>query len=472
MDVNLERAWLLIQTSSYSQAEEELRRQLAADPNNCLAHLLLCQCFIEQKRYIEAIRESDLLICIAPHYAHAYYSKAFVTYNFYLTNPKKVSKKVLLNKAEKAARKAIRFSPDMADYWMLLAAILFEEGYCCKSIISRDIREIFKKEKVYRLYWLDALQAIEESLLIEPDSIESIHLKALIFNKLDRKEQAKITLFRQTLKLSLFEKQQHPATHIYLGWLLLDENNHKQALEHFIFAFKLSQEPEKARLGIVESLKRKYFIYRLLSPTTKIGKSIWLFSIGLFSVVGIARLFDFSRIFFPNWLLSSLVSYILFVSVLPLTFNSVLKFKKYENKFLSTTELVIAHFLAGVILVILATITVLNIYPLGNRGIPLFLTLVSSSLFIPLAVMQAYSFGKPKRMMTKYTLILSIFALVGLILFTKVKCMSGALGLVATLMSILYCSISTVGSFLSYHVATNLLDRPNSLFKKYQQTNQ
>jgi tetratricopeptide (TPR) repeat protein len=471
MDLNLERAWLLIQTCSYSQAEEELRRQLAIEPNNCLAHLLLCQCFIEQKRYIEAIKESDLLICIAPHYAHAYYSKAFVTYNFYLTNPKKVSKKLLLNKAEKAAKKAIRFSPEMADYWTLLAAILFEEGYCCKSIISRDIREVFKKEKVYHLYWLDALNAIEQSLQIEPESLESVHLKALIFNKLNRKEEAKITLFRQTLKLSLFDKQQHPATHIYLGWLLLDENNHKQALEHFILAFKLTQEPEKARLGIIESLKRKYFIYRLLSPTTKIGKKIGLFSIGLFSVVGIARLFNLSKTFVPNWLLSSLVGYILFISVFPLTFNAVLRWKKYENKFLSTSELVIAHFLAGVILVILATLTVLNVYPLGNRGIPLFLTLVSSSLFIPLAVMQAYSFGKTKKIMTKYTLVLSTFALVGLILFTKLKYMSGVIGLVATLSSILYCSISTVGSFLSYHVAINLLDRPHPILKKYQKTN-
>jgi hypothetical protein len=254
--------------------------------------------------------------------------------------------------------------------------------------------------------------------------------------------------------------------------LLLDENNHKQALEHFILAFKLAQEPEKARLGIIESLKRKYLIYRLLSPTTKIGKKIGLFSIGLFSVVGIARLFNFSKIFFPNWLLSSLGSYILFISVFPLTFNAVLKFKKYENKFLSSSELVTAHFLSAVILVIIAAITVLNIYPLGNRGIPLFLTLVSSSLFIPLAVMQAYSFGKPRRMMTKYTLVLSTFALVGLVLFTKLKYMSGVMGVVATLSSILYCSISTVGSFLSYHVATNLLDRTSPILNKYQNSNQ
>jgi tetratricopeptide (TPR) repeat protein len=466
MNVNLERAWLLIQASLYSQAEEELRLKLAVEPTNCLAHLLLCQCLIEQNKYQEAIKASDFLICIAPDYAHAYYSKGFISYNYYLKHPRKKSERLLLNKAERAVKKAIKLSPQIADYWTLLAAILFEEGYAARSLVSRDVREILAGEKIYYLYWTEALEAIEQALKLEPDSIECIHLQALILNKLNRKEQAKLTLFRQTLKLSLFERQQHPGTHVYLGWFLLDENNHKQALEHFIFAFKLSKEPEKARLGIIEALKRQHFIYRLLSPTTKTGRKFWFGSIGIFCLLTIASLFKFTQALVPSWLLSMVIGYVILISVFPLLFNSVLKLKKYEQKFLSTTELIISHFLAGVVVVIFCIMSAIEIYPSGNRTIPLILTLVSSSLLIPLAVMQAYSFGKQKRRMTKYTLCMSIFAMLGLTLFTNLPYMSGSVAMVAAFLSCLYCSISTVGSFLSYHVATNLTNNISDLWNK------
>ncbi len=467
MDFNLERAWLLIQISMYSQAEEELRLKLAIDPHNCLAHLLLCQCSIEQDKYQEAIREAELLICLAPGYAHAFYAKAFVIYNFYLKKPSKISPKILLEKSEKAARKAVQLNPASVDYWTLLAVILFEKGHEMGAIMSRPVRELIRGEKSDRACWLESLDALEQALYLEPESIECIHLKALILNKLDRKEQAKLTLFKQTLSLSLFERQQHPGTHTYLGWFLLDENNHKQALEHFIFAFKLASEPEKARLGIVEALKRKYLFYRLLSPTVKMGRKIWFFAIGLFFVGAIANVFDRGKFLFSNWSLSLLLGYILFILALPLLFNLILKLKNYERKFLSTHELVISHFLAGIIFVILTTITMVNIYPSEVRSASLFLTLVSSSLLIPFSVTRAYCFGQQKSRLLKYTLILSIFAAIGLTLFANLQYIPGVIGIVATLICFICCGFSTVGSFLSYHVATNLIDR---LFKREQTT--
>ncbi len=56
----------------------------------------------------------------------------------------------------------------------------------------------------------------------------------------------------------------NPNTHANLGWALLHKGEHEKAMIHFREALRLDPELQWAQQGIVEALKARHFIYRVM----------------------------------------------------------------------------------------------------------------------------------------------------------------------------------------------------------------
>ena len=77
--------------------------------------------------------------------------------------------------------------------------------------------------------------------------------------QLGRKDEA-----AATLGSALADDPENALTHANQGWALLHRGDHARALEHFREALRIDPELEWARAGIVEALKARHLIYRLM----------------------------------------------------------------------------------------------------------------------------------------------------------------------------------------------------------------
>ena len=141
-----------------------------------------------------------------------------------------------LKEAEASAQEAIRQDPDDADYLGLLASI-----------------------ELGRRRWAAALEAADRGLALDPEHAQCTNLRAMALVQLGRKDEAE-----QTLGSALANDPENALTHANQGWALLHRGDHQKALEHFREALRIDPELDWARAGIVEALKARHLIYRLM----------------------------------------------------------------------------------------------------------------------------------------------------------------------------------------------------------------
>ena len=110
-----------------------------------------------------------------------------------------------------------------------------------------------------RRRWAEALAAADRGLALDPENATCMNLRAMALVQLGRKEEAAIALGS-----ALADDPENAVTHANQGWALLHRGDHLKALEHFREALRLDPDLEWARAGIVEALKARYLIYRLM----------------------------------------------------------------------------------------------------------------------------------------------------------------------------------------------------------------
>ncbi len=225
MTAHLQRALLLIEKSRFELAERELRRVLATDPNDPVAHCLLAICFGCRQQFKAAIEEATKAVALAPDVSFPHYVLAGL-----------LADSNRLREAESAIREAIRLDPTDPDCYNRLARIHFERGR-----------------------WEQALHAAQQGLQFDPEHVGCANLRAMSLVKLGAKDQA-----GAALEATLARNPESALTHTNLGWQNLEVGNHRKALEHFREALRIDPQFEPARHGIIESLKARYFIYRLM----------------------------------------------------------------------------------------------------------------------------------------------------------------------------------------------------------------
>lgn len=225
MNGSYERALLLHHQRRYADAEREFKQVLVADPHNADAHAMLALCLVEQKRLPEATAEADAAVGLAPHVAFGHYARARV-----------MSERQRFDEAEIAVGEALRLNSFEPDYYSMLAGI-----------------------RMSRRRWADALEAAESGLSIDPQHAGCVNLRAIALVQLGRKAEA-----AQTIDAALSRDPHNAVTHANQGWALLHQGQHRQALEHFREALRINPELDWARAGMVEALKARHLIYRLM----------------------------------------------------------------------------------------------------------------------------------------------------------------------------------------------------------------
>lgn len=307
MSNHVDRARLLMAQSRMSLAEDELRQALMQNHGDGEAHALLAVCLVDRDDYETATYEAQQAIVSEPDQAFGYRALSHVM--FQRNRPKE---------AYEAIVEAIRIEPWHASNFGQLAAIELE-----------------------RSRWQDALDASEQGLQCDPEDVECNNLRAIALVKLGRREEA-----GATIDAALANEPDNAVTHANLGWTMLHSRQPKKAAEHFREALRLDPNSEWARVGVIEAMKARNFIYRWmlafflwmnrLPPKLQVALVLGMvFSNSILNAIcgAIPALAPFQ--------LHLLLVYLLFVWmtwVAPTLFNMVLYFSKFGRMVLRPIE--------------------------------------------------------------------------------------------------------------------------------------
>ncbi|GAB3580663.1 tetratricopeptide repeat protein [Hymenobacter daeguensis] len=219
----LPRVQLLLSQQRHAHAAQELRRQLTHDPHDAVAHALLAVCLLEQEQLVEAQSEAELAIHLAPEYDFAFYALALIEHRQH--RPKE---------ALAAINEALALDPNDADYYHLLGQLRLQSGQ-----------------------WQAALQAAQTGLGLDAEHAGLHGLQARALARQGRSDEA-----GSAARSALSYAASSSSTQAQAGWVALETNRPKEALEHFKEALRLDPESEFAREGLVEALKARYWVYR------------------------------------------------------------------------------------------------------------------------------------------------------------------------------------------------------------------
>ncbi len=330
MSANLERGRLLLIQRRYDLAEKCLRQAVAEDPDWPLAHGLLSVALQGLDRDAEGLFEAQKAVHLAPDEAWCHYVLAGSLHSL-----------DRLPEAEEAIRQAIGLNPNDADYHARLAMLLYNQ--------SR---------------WAEALEASEAGLRQDPQNADCLNFRGMSLTKLGRREEA-----RAAVQGALALDPENAWSHAVQGWTSLESSQPKQALEHFREALRIDPDQEYARHGMVEALKARHLVYRLmlrwfLGMARLSGKAQWAVVIGLF--VGFNLLGTLSRDYpaLAPFVTPLLVVYVLFCVLtwiaVPL-FNLLLRLNRFGRYALSREQIVASNWFGGmlagaVVLVLLALV--------------------------------------------------------------------------------------------------------------------
>ena len=251
LNPHVEKALALVNVSRYDLAEQELRAALAQDPHDARAHAVLALVLSQRDQGGQALEEADLAVGLGPDRAFCHYARAAV-----LRDARK------LPEAVRSVEEAIRLEPEDADYHGQLAAIRLDQER-----------------------WADALAAAEHGLGLDPEHETCLGCRAVALASLGRTAEAEVAS-GQALAASPASAE----THATRGWTMLQAGRYAEALESFREALRLNPSLERARAGIVEALKARNPLYRVvlryLMWMHRLGqRGQWIFIIGL--VVGV-----------------------------------------------------------------------------------------------------------------------------------------------------------------------------------------
>ena len=203
-------------------AEEELRKSIAQEPNDFVAHAYLALALSHQKRVKEGLQEADRSIALAPQHAYPHFVKSTI-----------FGRNAKLKEALASIGEAIRLNPNEADYFQYLSEIHFA---------SKD--------------WTKALAAAEKGLSLDPEDVDCQNARAQALIKLNRREEAS-----QTLSKALSASPDKAETHAQKGFLLLEGGKYDEAAKAFEESLRLQPLGKKARLGLARALKARYPFY-------------------------------------------------------------------------------------------------------------------------------------------------------------------------------------------------------------------
>ncbi|MBD2743774.1 tetratricopeptide repeat protein [Coleofasciculus sp. FACHB-1120] len=419
MGIHLERARLLIEQSRYEMAEQELRQELAMEPDSAIAHTLLALCLNHRQMYPEATQMAQRAIRLAPDWGYAHYVLAYILCDYNQ-----------LLEAETVLKEALRLSPDNPSYFALLSRIRYNQQL-----------------------WHSALEAATQGLVVDPEDVECLNYRAMCLMQLGRLPEA-----QAVIESAIALDPEYAGSYANRGWILLAQGGYPaKALECFREALRLQPTFEWARRGILEALKAKNPLYRLMlryflwSSRLSHGRRL-VFSIGLYFVfrllVGGIAATSFNPLL---WFV--VIAYCLFVLLTwiadPL-FTLLLRFDRFGRLTLSEQEVKNSNLVGAVFLSILMAI---GLWLVTKNTNILIVALSLGLLLLPITAMLNCPAGWPRKFMATYTIVLAIawLAAIGLSLAES------PLGEISVQFAGISLAFFWLGSILSSWLATLLM---------------
>jgi tetratricopeptide (TPR) repeat protein len=382
MNASLERARVLLRQGRPDLGEPELRKALAEEPTNAVAHGLLSVTLAERGQLQEATREAEEAVHLAPDRPFSHYALANVLFD-----------RERLDEAKAAIEEAIRLDPLDADYLALLANIHWARGR-----------------------WRRTLEVAEQGLALDAEHDACTNLRAMALVKLGRGAEA-----GEAIDAALARDPENAYTHASRGWALLHQGDHPTAFQHFREALRIDPQLDWAREGLVEALKARYPLYGLmlryfLWMSGLSGRVRWAIVVG--GLLGIRMLAGtLASIPVLNLLVGPLViAYFLFIFLSwtadPL-FNLLLRLNRFGRYALTREDVVASNWVGGCLLAALVALAALPLT--GNVGFVVAAILLAG-LVLPVAGTFKCRPGWPRTTMAAYTAILALVALAGLAL--------------------------------------------------------
>jgi tetratricopeptide (TPR) repeat protein len=370
MSTAFQRGIVLFNQHRHDLADREFRQELAESPDNAFAHAFLSLCLMQQQdRKQEALREADEAIRLDPAKAFCHYVRGRV-----------LCDQDRYKEAEASAQEAIRLDPDDADYLGLLAAAELGRGR-----------------------WADALEAADCGLAIDPEHAHCTNLRAMSLVQLGRNDEA-----QRTLGSALANDPENALTHANQGWALLHQGDHEKALEHFREALRIDPQLDWARAGIVETLKARHLLYRVMlrfflwmGRQSKVAQ--WVVIVGFVFGRGILASIAHARPALAPFLVPVLVlsfAFLMLTWISSPLFNLLLRLNRFGRLALSPEQRIASNWIGGSFL--LAALS-FGSYLMRPTAPALFGMVFFGLLLLPLAVTFGRAPGKPRRMMAAYT---------------------------------------------------------------------
>jgi tetratricopeptide (TPR) repeat protein len=381
MTAHLERAQLLLAQSRPADAERESMLALSTQPDNPQALALLALSRIEQDKREPALEAARAAVGVAPDAPYLHYVHALVLHRMDRGD-----------EAFRTAQEALRLDPHDADYFSLLASI-----------------------ELGRRRWPAALEAAEQALGLNPEHVGATNLRAMALVRLGRKAEA-----MTTVDYALHRAPEDAFSHANQGWNCLHQNDPTRAQEHFREALRLQPDLEYAREGMLEALKARNPIYRvMLAYFLWLGRQSarfqWGFIIGIYFGSRLARSLSQSQPHL-NWLWWPLIG--LFYAFVYLSwtaqpmFNLLLCFNRFGRQVLSRDQRIGASWFGGVFALMLACL-------IGWLTTGSAIGLFGGAVFAALSICVAATFGKTGRnraILGGVTLLLAAVATLAMVL--------------------------------------------------------
>ncbi|WP_422925556.1 tetratricopeptide repeat protein [Singulisphaera sp. PoT] len=221
----LQRGLILLEQGRYDLAEREFRGAIIEAPDEPGPHAMLALCLKQRDLFQEALHEADEAIRLEPGWDFGHYVRGRV-----LLGMRR------LKEAEASLHAAIQLDPNHIPSFGLLAQVYYASNR-----------------------WQKALEAADHGLSLDAENALCANVRAMALIQLGRKQEA-----AETLGSALEDDPENALTQANQGWTCLHRGDHVQALVHFREALRLEPNLEWAREGIVEALKARHLIYRLM----------------------------------------------------------------------------------------------------------------------------------------------------------------------------------------------------------------
>jgi len=354
------RARVLLEQDRFAAAESELRRHVVAEPEDAVAHSMLALALSRQQKHREAVESARRAIHLAPALPFAHYTLATA----YVEEGR-------LAEAEAAVGEAIRLDPEEADYFALMGGI-----------------------KLDRRRWAEALEAAERGLRVDPEHVGCINLRALALNRMGLADEA-----AAAVESALGVDPDNALTHANRGWQEVQRGDYERAMAHFREALRIDAEFDWAREGVVEVLKARNPVYRLmlryfLWSSRLSGRATWGLLIGFFILSRLLRAAMKSR---PDlapflWPLFGLyLAFVLLTWIAAPLFDLLLRLDPVGRVALSKSQITASNWVGGALALALGGLA------LGLlTGVPNFYLLAAGSLMMSMPIAGAFNAETPR----------------------------------------------------------------------------